>query len=53
MGKDYVTIPMGYSWEGIITLGYSWDIELRCAFIERKMPQSRYTVTSLGKDLRD
>ena len=45
MGKNYVTIPMGYSWEGIMsfTPWVTHGIELS-AFIERKMPQSRYTV---------
>ena len=50
MGHSYVTIPMGYSWERITSftpwVTCTHGIELR-AFIERKMPQSRYLL--LGK----
>jgi len=45
MGKNYVTFPMGYSWERIMsfTPWVTHGIELR-AFIARKMPNSRHNV---------
>ena len=52
MGKNYVTIPMSYSWERIVfcTLGYSW-VELS-AFIARKMPRSMHNMRpDIGKEL--
>ena len=43
MGKNYVTFPMGYSWERIMSLTpwVTHGIELR-AFIAGKMPKSRH-----------
>ena len=45
MGKNYVTFPMGYSWERItsFTPWVTHGIEIR-AFIARKMPKSRHSV---------
>jgi len=48
MGKNYVTFPMGYSWERItsFTPWVTHGIELR-AFIARKMPKSRHSMCDL------
>ena len=48
MGNNYVTFPMGYSWERItsFTPWVTHGIEL-CAFIARKMPKLGGTVCDL------
>ena len=54
MGKNYVTIPMSHSWEGITSFApwVTHGIELR-AFIVRKMAKSMHNMWSyIGKELR-